>query len=103
MAEVWDAQTEIELIRALCSRSATRAEDVEGALEQGFGKLMTLEAYLQRLPADAPEGARQAVRHEIERLTEALADLRRIHGSEGPAIAHGFVIPARTPQERRKR
>ena len=101
-----------EALRALSVRcagpSAPSAVEIEDALERGFGRLISLEARLQRLRrgiADAGSerdsgshsGADQeALEQEIASLRDALEDLRgRSAPSPGAPLALGFVFPSK--------
>jgi len=70
---------------------------IEQVLERGFGKLMQLEADLQRqrrIGSD-PGGAIPQLEEAIEDLREALTVLRTLSSPPGPArIGYGFVLPS---------
>jgi hypothetical protein len=71
--------------------------EIDGALERGFGRLIALEAELQRViqsADDAAEGHETDLRYAIEVLREALNDLRTESSPPGPPrIGYGFVLP----------
>jgi len=76
--------------------------EVDGALERGFGRLIALEAELQRVmnrPDDPGKAERVAdLRHAIEILREALSDVRTLSSPPGPPrIGYGFVLPGSGP------
>lgn len=85
--------------------SAPSAVEIEDALERGFGRLISLEARLQRLSkgiadagpecdSDSAEDP-QALEQEIASLRDALEDLRdRSNPSPGAPLALGFVFPS---------
>jgi hypothetical protein len=72
---------------------------VEGVLERGFGRLMGMEAELQRAHRDtsAPDGNGRDVaglQRSIAALRDALTDLRTLSSPPGPPrIGYGFVLP----------
>jgi hypothetical protein len=76
---------------------------IEETLERGFGKLMQLEAELQRRRAPTTPAADQASAQDLADLEEAIADLREaldvlrtLSSPPGPArIGFGFVLPTR--------
>lgn len=74
-----------------------RAE-IDGALERGFGRLVALEAELQRMKrAPGVAGNEERVpdlRHAIEILRQAIVELRAVSSPPGPPrIGYGFVLP----------
>lgn len=89
-------------------RSGNRPDrlEVDGALERGFGRLISLEAELQRVanrpdPAGRDERVGQ-LRDAIELLRAALNTLRTRSSPPGPPrIGYGFVLPeSRSPARR---
>jgi hypothetical protein len=84
---------------------------IEQTLERGFGKLMQLEAELQRPRAAtraAAEPETEADQNELEEaiaaLREALTVLRILSSPPGPSrIGYGFVLPPRAVSSRSHR
>jgi hypothetical protein len=82
--------------------------EIDGALERGFGRLMALEAELQRVSNEAsvPNGPQSRIddlRDAITVLRDALTELRTLSSPSGPPrIGYGFVLPgpARSDGER---
>jgi hypothetical protein len=83
-------------------RAAQRidAQEIERALEAGFGALIGLEAELSRVQASAranPEAHAAAIgelKSRIEALRDALNDVRTLAVPAGEArIGYGFVLP----------
>lgn len=76
---------------------------IEETLERGFGKLMQLEAELQKRRAAAPSPPDRHLRVELHDLEEAIATLqealtvlRTLSSPPGPPrIGYGFVLPMR--------
>jgi hypothetical protein len=75
---------------------------IEQTLERGFGKLMQLEADLQKQRAAAPSAGGDAttdlaeLEAGIAALREALTVLRTLSSPPGPPrIGYGFVLPPR--------
>jgi hypothetical protein len=74
---------------------------IEETLERGFGKLMQLEAELQRRRAATSPAADRATAADLAELEEAIAALREaldvlrtLSSPPGPArIGFGFVLP----------
>jgi hypothetical protein len=86
---------------------------IEETLERGFGKLMQLEAELQRRRAATSPAADRATAADLAELEEAIAALREaldvlrtLSSPPGPArIGFGFVLPtqaAADPSQRRR-
>jgi TolA-binding protein len=88
-------------LAARCGRAAPPARlEVERALEGGFGRLVALEARLQRVQAAENEPAAEresqiaSLTDQIEALREALAELqRRVPADPQSYLAPGFVLP----------
>ena len=98
------ASMEVGDLRSLADRCvgdrAPAKREVEEALEGGFGRLIALEATLQRVqrsPFESVaefEGQIDSLRGQIEMLREALAELRRRFPADRPSqLARGFVLP----------
>jgi hypothetical protein len=74
--------------------------EVDEALERGFGRLIGLEAELQRARGNgsAPDESLSPVadlEHSIAVLSCALTELRTLSSPPGsPRIGYGFVLPA---------
>jgi hypothetical protein len=93
---------QIHLLEQLSARirSGSNPErlEVDGALERGFGRLISLEAELQRVMKSAEDSGKaertSEMRHAIEILREALSELRAQSSPPGPPrIGYGFVLP----------
>jgi hypothetical protein len=93
---------QIKLLEQLAARmrSGDHADrlEIDGALERGFGRLIALEAELQRVVNRADQAGRDErigeLRHAIEILREALDELRTQSSPPGPPrIGYGFVLP----------
>jgi hypothetical protein len=99
-AEFWEQVHTVEIISAqLRSGEGPGRAPVEGVLERGFGRLMVMEAELQRARAGGSlsEADRMAVarlQHLIAALRDALTELRTLSSPPGPPrIGYGFVLP----------
>lgn len=86
-------------------RSATPPDrfEIEGALERGFGRLIALEAELQRAiqcgDGAASDQRIRELRLTIDILRDALNELRTQSSPPGPPrIGYGFVLPASSSQ-----
>lgn len=81
-------------------------DEVERALEAGFGILIGLEAELSRVQragaAEGPEAQAVAVaglKAQIDELREALTDLRTLAVAPGESrVGYGFVLPGQPRQ-----
>jgi chromosome segregation ATPase len=101
------ANTEVADLRSLADRlgaaPAPADREVEQALERGFGRLIALEASLQRMQGtlarstaerEGREGELNSLRNKIEMLREALTEVRRLYPADrSPAMPPGFVLP----------
>jgi hypothetical protein len=72
--------------------------EVDRALERGFGRLISLEAELQRVMKGAEDSGKaeriSEMRHAIEILREALNELRAQSSPPGPPPkGYRFVLP----------
>jgi hypothetical protein len=101
---------QIQMLEKLSGRmrSGSHPErlEIDGALERGFGRLIALEAELQRVANRADQDGKGErigeLRHAIDTLREALNDLRTQSSPPGPPrIGYGFVLPeSRSPARR---
>jgi hypothetical protein len=101
---------QIQLLEQLSERMRSGNQpdrmEIDGALERGFGRLISLEAELQRVVNRADRAGREEraaeLRHAIEILREALNELRTQSSPPGPPrIGYGFVLPeSRVPGRR---
>ena len=95
---------ELEVLLSMSTRirAAQRVDpqEVECALEAGFGVLIALEAELSRMQSSArragavqPAGAGDVIA-QIEAMRDALTELRTVAVPPGQArIGYGFVLP----------
>ncbi len=98
-----DVQSLDCMSRRLRQGDSPSQRQIEQTLERGFGRLMQLEADLQRRRAaaaagDDPQAAADVADLEeaIAALREALTVLRTLSSPPGPPrIGYGFVLPPR--------
>jgi hypothetical protein len=95
---------ELDVLLSMSTRlglgQSTNPQEVERALEAGFGALIAVEAELSRMQARARAGpeadaaATIGLKTRIEALRDALNDLRTLSVPPGEKrIGYGFVLP----------